>query len=330
MSRYHDQVAAALRAVTIRGPTRYAWLGRGSRPLPATLAAELDELECRDYLVSCLREELYCSFYCHGRPVPARWGEPEPSFADRGLVAAMSQANTGRGSWEPGWTVERVEGDLAIVASARLRAHVPVSECRASSGAVRPGAVVCVRVPKELPELSPGFYTAISDASHPAPLPSRVRVYWNITRVGAPALVGALVSRLNDAGLPFRLKVANHPYRLQRCDAAVLYLRGDVFRAVRATLRDIAARLTADLGPQIPVFTLELAPGVGLAEDAADGESFGVRRCALLADGIVRAYARGIKDTDARLDAVAARFAEDGVRIDAPYLEPSLAARHVL
>ena len=37
------------------------------------------------YLVSCLREELYWSFYCHGRPVPARWGEPEP--VSRGPLA---------------------------------------------------------------------------------------------------------------------------------------------------------------------------------------------------------------------------------------------------
>ena len=33
---------------------------------------------------------------------------------------------------------------------------------------------------------------------------------------------------------------------------------------------------------------------------------------------------------DGRLAAVAARFAEAGVPIDAPYLEPSLAGRHVL
>jgi hypothetical protein len=330
MSRYRDQVAAALRAVRICGPTQYAWLGRRSRPIPAYLAAELAESEGRDYLVACLREELYCSFYCHGRPVPARWGEPEPSFADRRLVAAMSQANTGRGSWEPGWKVERLDSELAVVASARLRARLPVADCRASAGAVRPGAAVSVRVPNELPELSPGFYTIVSDAPQPAPSGSAVRVYWNITRAGAPALVGTLASRLNHEGLPFRLKVANHPYRLQRCDAAVLYLRDDVFRASRATLVQVATTLAGRLGPHTPAFTLELARGVGLAEDPADGESFGVRRCAMLADGIARAHARAITELGARVDAVAERFADDGVRIDAPYLEPALEGRHVL
>jgi HopA1 effector protein family len=328
VSRYRDQVGAALAAVTIRGPARYAWLGRASRRLPAALDAELTEPERRSYLVSCLREELYCSFYCHGGAVPARWGEPEPPFPEPGFVDAMSRANTGHGSWEPGWTVQRVDDGAAVVTSARLRARVPVAGCKVSSGAVRPGAAVSVSMPKELAELSPGFYTVLGDAGDPAP--PEVRVYWNVTRGGAPALVGALASRLNGERAPFRLKVVDHPYRLKRCDAAVLYLRGDVFGAVRPALGEVTAALQGGLEPEIPAFALELAPGVGLAEDAGDGESFGERRCALLADAIVRAHERGVEPVEDRLAAVAARFAEDGVDIDAPYLEPSLAGRHVL
>ena len=77
-------------------------------------------------------------------------------------------------------------------------------------------------------------------------------------------------------------------------------------------------------------FQRQLAPGVGLAENDPRGESFGSRRCALLADGIIRAHEQGtVRDSD-RVEAVAERFAEDGVLIDAPYLDPSLAGRHVL
>ena len=77
-------------------------------------------------------------------------------------------------------------------------------------------------------------------------------------------------------------------------------------------------------------FTRELAPGVGLAEDHRDGGSFGARRCALLADAIVCAHEHGLTKRDERLESVGGRFAEGGVLIDAPYLEPSLAGRHVL
>jgi HopA1 effector protein family len=327
---YPDQIVAALRAVTIRGPSRYAWLGRGSRPLPVSLDADLDESDRRTHLVACLREELYCSFYCHGAPVPARWGAPEPVSADPWLVEAMSQANTGRGSWEPGWRVERLKGQEVVVATDHLRTRVSREDTRAASGAVRPGAAVSVRLPKELPSLSPGFCTLVSDAPRDsASSASVVRVYWNISRAGVPPLVATLTSRLNGEYLPFRLKVADHPFRLERCDAAVLYLAGEIFQALRETLREVAAALTSHLRPEIPAFTLALAPGVGLAEDEG-GESFGARRCALLADGIVRAHVQGLKRMDARFDAVVARFAEDGVMMDAPYLEPSLAGRHVL
>jgi HopA1 effector protein family len=319
VSRYRDQAAAALAAVTIRGPTRYAWLGRASRRLPLSLDAELSDSERRDYLVACLREELYCSFYCHGGPVQARWGEPEPPFPDRELVDALSRANTGRGSWEPGWTVLRVDDGSALVADSRLRARVAIGECR---GDVRPGAAVSVPIPKELPEVSPGYFTVLGDAF--APGPPEVRVYWNVTTSGALALVGALATRLNGDGAPFRLKVGDHPHRLKRCDAAVLYLLGDVFRAMRPALGEVAAALRDRVDPEIPAFTLPFAPGVGLAEDP--GESFGVARCALLADAIVRAHEHGIASGDERLAAVAARFAQAGVEIDAPYL----AGRHVL
>ena len=330
MSRYRDQVAAALDAVTILGPTRYAWLGRRNKPLPASIDAELDESARRRYLVSCLREELYWSFYCHGRPVSARWGAPEPVTGETRLVDALSQANSGRGSWEPGWTVQRLAGEEAVIASARLRARVPLGDCQAQSGAVRPGAAVSVRLPKEFRELSPGFYTVVSEAVDPPSSAGAVRVYWNVSRAGAPALVRVVTSRLNRERAPFRLKVANHPLRLTRCDAAVLYLRGDVFSALSMTLHEVATAMKAHLQPQIPAFTLEFAPGVGLAELDSDGESFGVRRCELLADGILRVRSEGITQTDAQLGAVARRFGEDGVRIDEPYLAPSLAGRHVI
>ena len=329
MSQYREQLADALGAVAIHGPTRYAWQGRRSRPLPTSIDAELDASERRTYLVSCLREELYASFYCHGRPVPARWGESEPVAADPWLVEAMSRANTGRGSWEPGWTVDGIEGEEATVASPRIRARVQLSDCRSASGEIVRGGRVSIRLPKEFQALSPGFYTVNGEAAELDAAPGVVRVYWNIGRSGAPRLVGELAARLNGERVPFRLKVANHAYRLDRCDAAVLYLRGDVFRGSIGALREIAAALSAHLRPQIPAFTLALAPGVGLAEDVGNG-SFGQRRCALLAEGIVLADQQRIVSADERLDAVVACFADAGVSIDAPYLEPSLAGRHVL
>ena len=308
MSRFREQVAAVLDAVVIVGPARYAWMGRPSRPIPPRLDSELDDSQRRDYLASCLREELYSSFYCYGRPVPARWGEAQPLSGEPRLLDALSRANAGRGSWQRGWTIERVEGGEIVASASRLRVRVPAVDCHPEP--VRPGAEVSVRLPKELPRLSPGFWFAVSDA--PAG-DFAVRVYWNVTCAGAPALVATLTTWLNGEGVPFRLKVADHPFRFARRDAAVLYLDAEVFEGVRGRLVETATALAGHLRPGIPAFTLELAPGVGLAEDAG-GESFGGGRCGLLADAIVRSVS------------VAAHFAEAGVDIDAPYR----AGRHVL
>jgi len=330
MSGYRDQIAAAVRAVEIRGTARYAWLGRAARPLPATLEAELDDGARERYLSACLGAELYWSFYCRGRPVPARWGEPEPVTADPGLVADLSRANAGGGGWERGWTVERVDGGAAVVATASVRARIAVGDCDAPDG-LRPGAAVSVRMPNELPALSPGFYTAVGDAPADAASPAGVvRVYWHVTRAGAPELMRAVTTRFGAAAVPFRLKAADHPFRLDRCDAAVLYLSDEGFRAMRGALLEVATALRPHLRPAIPAFTLALAPGVGLAEHDGGGVSFGTHRCNLLAEGLVRAHAREVTDVAGRVGAVAERFAADGVEIDAPYRDPSLAGRHVL
>jgi hypothetical protein len=326
---YRDQVACALRAAVVRSATRYAWLGRLSHPLPVALEDEMSVAERRVYLAGCLREELYASFYCPGRVVPARWGEPQPVAPDRDLEDALSGANAGCGSWEPGWTIERLEGDHAVVASARLRSRVPLVECRPANGRVAAGARVSIRLPKELPSLSPGFFTVVGDAIAGEDR-SLVRVYWHISCAGAPKLVRALTTMLNAARTPFRLKVGDHPARLDRCDGAVLYLRPDGFGEQRCALGRLARELAPHLHSEVPAFTLPLAPGVGLAEDDAADTSFGMRRCVLLADAIVDCHERRIVDLPLRLDAVAARFARDGVDLDAPYLEPAFDGRHAL
>jgi class II lanthipeptide synthase len=324
VSRYRDQVAAALGAVTIRGTDRYTWLGRRSH----APSHGLDVPARRAYLLHCLRQELYWSFYCRGGIVPSRWGEPEPVGWDVRLARAVAAANTGRGR-DARWTIVRVEGEEAVIASAGVRARAPVGACRAANGALKPGVAVSVPALREPSLLSPGFLTVVGDAGEAGDT-GVVRVYWHLTATGAPVLVRAITASLNRERVPFRLKVADHPLRFDRCDAGVLYLPAPGFAALRRQVAAIAEEHARWLRPSVPVFTLPFAPGVGLAEGGSAPQSFGERRCAQLADGIVEAHDQGARRDGARLAVVAARLARDGVQIDAPYLEPSLAGRHVL
>ena len=89
----------------------------------------------------------------------------QPVASDPRLAAALSDATAGSGSWEPGWTVDRHDGDGAIVATPRLRVRVSAAECRAEDGGpIRPAVAVSVRLPKELPALSPGFFMVLGAA----------------------------------------------------------------------------------------------------------------------------------------------------------------------
>jgi hypothetical protein len=314
MSAYRAQVAQAIEAVEILGPLRYAWRGRRSRLPPAALLDLLDAAACRRHLLAGLREELYWSFYCRGGTVPARWGESAPPPAGGRLLRDLAAANTGHGGWEPGWTVERVDGEEAVVVSSRLRVRAPRAACRSDSGELLPGTAVSLALPAERPALSPGFVTLVGDSGEESST-GVVRVYWHVTHRGAAPLVGALTSKLNAAAVPFRLKLLDHPARFDRCDAAVLYLDAADFTALRHWCVALAAELSGSLRPAVPALTLALAPGVAAAEDDGTGESFGVVRCTLVAEGLLDAHER---DEDP-FSAVAARFAGAGVDLDAPY-----------
>jgi HopA1 effector protein family len=231
---YREQLAAAVRAVGVRGDEGYVWLERARRTVPHSIAGLLDASERRALLVAALRDELYRSFYCHGGPVPSQRGEQPPVAGDSRLVRALSKANCGSGSWEDGWKVESSEGGEIVASTPRLRVRVREDDCRIDGGQAD------LRLPKELTQRSPGFYLAIGDVTLDQSAERFVRAYWNVTAAGAPALVRELTSRLNAAGTPFRLKVVNHPARFERCDAAVLYLSGPAFMQVRKQICEVA------------------------------------------------------------------------------------------
>jgi hypothetical protein len=329
MIDYREQVANALRAVTVTSPTSYAWFGRASLPLPRAILAALDPATSRRYLVDALQRELYRSFYSQGRPAPAQPRRGVPARSDYAFARTLSEANSGSTVWEPGWRLERLERGIAHVRRDGLSVRARASDCR---GPVEAGAPVNVRRPKELTAASPGFYVALGDA-----VPARdrddveVRVYFNVGPAGAAALVAACTRLLNDALVPFSLKVVDHPTAYTRCDTAILYLDVGGYDQAREALPPIAAACALHLRGQLPAFTKRLEHGVSAGEHRpALGSSFGSSRCRIVAEGIVAAHVRSESGLSARVDAVARRFADHGLSIEAPYLVPGPSERHAL
>jgi len=325
MSGYREQVAAVLAAAHVHSRTGYSWFGQRISPLPEAAEKAMSADTARRYLRHCLQSKLYDDFYCQGSAAAAAQA---PGIADMPrftpFADALSAANTGQGSREEGWQVRAVQDGQVVVERHQLRLWVAAAEV-VTAGGSRPeaGGMVSVRLPKELLKLSPGFYMALGDEGLPChdaePL---VRFYWNLESDTAPRLVRELTGRLNQARIPFRLKVVNDHRRYTRCDAGVLYVPRRHYPTVVAVVRTVHGAVRDGLAPQTPALTKQLAPGLGLAEEPPGGDSFGTHRCGLLADGIIRAHEQGRRSLADRMQVIADRLEEDGISLDAPFLNP--------
>ena len=241
---------------------------------------------------SDLADEIYAQLHCrlpaelHARD--ARGGE---RIDGREFFGQLSQANTGRGSWQSPWTVRALEPDGRVVAeSMGVRFWCAPPEVRGA----RPLAVgdrVQVFIPAEYRQLIPGFYMATGDADDVdgAPL---VRVYWSVRARGAAALLSLITRDLNAAGVPFRFKVPIDPRDFGRADAAVLYLRRELAATAAPLLARITETVRTELGDATSAFVKRLAPGVGMAEDPGGETSFGQHRSRMLADALASAPVR--------------------------------------
>jgi class II lanthipeptide synthase len=325
MSDYRGQVEAAIRATVFQTPTTFSWFGKLSPQLTRLVRRALTPETARAYLLFNLQSQLYKDFYCRGFAAPARREVIGlPAVEAMSFVQQLSDANGGSGCWENGWEVRAIEGDRLVVQRRGLELRAGPDDYRASRDCpIEPGMRLSLRFPKELLNVSPGFYLALGDEElTDDDSRTLVRIYWNLMSEGAIQLIQSASTLLNQAKLPSRLKTLNDPTRYTRCDAAVLYVRQGDYDAVSAVLKAIYPELAAHLKRGTPVFTKRIAPGVGLAEDPGDGESFGLHRCRVLAEGLIRAYQRREKSIQERLRTVERCFAEHNVNLDAPFLNP--------
>lgn len=311
-------------AATLLPPARFAWLGRGSPELAPEVAAAAPAEALRAHLAEALTQRLYEDFYLAGRVVERRSqyaGSRRPAGNPQ-YVRLLDDANAGQGTSQAGWAVVGHEQDAVVIRREGLTLRAAPSELVVGPAGLGSGAPVALRMPKGLAARLPGFYLALSDVPVPDDTGTTARVYWNLYPDAAPTLVRAATTLLNQSGLPFRLKLLNDPDRYDRCDAAVLYLPAGQLAAAHEAWAALHGAVAGGLKRPVPALTLRLAPGVGFAEEPPSGDSFGQHRCRLLADGIVRGWERGAATVAERLAVVIECFAEAGIDIERPYLNP--------
>ncbi|HVG00548.1 MAG TPA: T3SS effector HopA1 family protein, partial [Chloroflexia bacterium] len=319
---YLLQVRSAVEATGITSPTAYSWFGAATRTLPAQLARSASPGTARSYLTYSLQMRLYNNFYCKGTAQPADNQVSQHALAGiTPFVQELIAANSGAGYREDGWIVRKEEAGEVVVSRSESTLRVPAASCSPPAGQGQVGGEASIWFPKDLLGISPGYYMVVSNKPlSQADEAQIVRLYWHIRAEGAVRLVRVVTRLFNEAELPFKLKVVNDPRRFQRCDAAVLYIsRADFSRSVEYVER-VRVEIASEMREPVPALTRKLAPGLGLAEDPEDHESFGLHRCAMLAEGLVRAYEKGKEGVEERLREVAGRLVEAGIDIEQPYL----------
>jgi hypothetical protein len=314
-SGHRASIAEAVDALEVHADGRYSWFGRAT----GFGEADLDETATRALAAYEIELRLYLDFYTRGRATPAPERQITPAdLGRRDMVDRYREANTGRGTVEPGWCMLSAGQDTIDVRRGGLRLRVAPDDVVADGG-LTAGAAVGVRMPNALMNRSPGHYMALGDAPFDHETDA-VRLYWNTTPDGAVQVMSVLTRDLNLLGIPFILKALDDSSTFTRCDACVLYAPRTASGDVIAIASRAAAILGDELKPTVPALTHRLAPGLGYAEDPANGESFGRHRCALIADGIVDAWRGGSNGLESRMDAVVGRFAQDGLSVDLPFL----------
>lgn len=248
---------------------------------------------------------------------------------DVAFYQRLHESNFGQGYFDPTWAVLREESDGSLaVTKGGLRLHIQRDKyLQPSQQAAVVGDSVAILMPKN--RMQNGFYMAIGNLGFSRIEDSKsqqvtVRIYFNLTSSGAVAVMGSLTQLLNEIAIPFSFKVLYNPKDYQRYDSGVLYFDKKDYEAVGRVLKIVYAEQRSHFKPEVPLFTKQLAAGLGLAEEPeqkfAEQESFGMNRCQIVANGLLEACQQGNDSLEGRMKAIFRKFSRFGIDLNRVYL----------
>ncbi|MBW4457476.1 MAG: hypothetical protein KME55_35190 [Nostoc indistinguendum CM1-VF10] len=242
---------------------------------------------------------------------------------DVGFYKRLHESNFGEGYFDSGWSVLREESDGSLaVTQGGLRVHIQRNKhLQPTEVAAVVGDFVAIRMPKN--RVQNGFYMAVSNVA-PENHENLVRVYFNFSPEGAVTVMSSMTRRLNAIPIFFHFKVLYNPDDYKRYDSGVLYFEKGNYEAVRQVLEVIYVENQSHFQPEVPLFTMQLAPGLGLAEEPnqkfAVQESFGMNRCQIVANGLLTAWYQEDNSIEGRMQAICKQFSSLGIELHCSYL----------
>jgi hypothetical protein len=328
--RTYEELVPVFQALVITSPLSFAFAGEGHvvNPAATTLPGFEDHPLPPDPLVRDLQSVFYNRCYARRLGDPTHDGAPPvTSLHDAGYVRLLADGNQSVARWDPGWVIYDLGagGQVFIRKGDCQRAAVPGEFVSANPPGLPAfvGSVVSVVVHREAVGAQPGWYFAYGDTlSDVWDEFTLLRFYFHCTETHSPELLRHLTAQLNKYRVPFRLKAPTAPALYNRTDALVLYVAKRYFDVTARLIAALPDEIAARLHESVPLFTKPIRPGVGFAEEPNTGESFGMHRCRLTAEGVVEAWRAGDQSAEGRMRAVAGRFGVNNMRLDRPYQNP--------
>jgi hypothetical protein len=233
------------------------------------------------------------------------------------FLANLRAANPIAQRHEDGWTVARADPSGAwLINAAQQQRFAALGEIIPLAGAIAPGLPVRLLHMRETVTGPAGHYLISGRPVFDPQTGRQVRFYWNVGPNGAATFLREIGARLDRRRIPFQAKIPVDPARYARTDAGVLYLNDEDVEACRDAITATYRALHDSLRPAVPLFTREIAPGLAFAESPPTRESFGMHRCALVAEGLVMAQQRGVREAEARLAILRERLTAYGLELD--------------
>jgi hypothetical protein len=266
--------------------------------------------------------------FSYARPFRSQsWRQPPaaPDAPDLQFLELLARHNQTQSRWDTGWLVYQAmpNGQVFVQKGESQRSAMPGEFVLANmpgSGA-QAGSPVSLYVQRDSAAAQLGFYFAFSDTLTDVwDEFSLLRFYFHVSSEGAPALLDYVTKAMNRFRIPFRFKTLAYPGHYDRADAAVLYTAKRYHHLVAHLVGNLPEAVAKNLQETPPLYTYSIRDGVGMAEEPNTGESFGMNRCRMVAEGIYDAWIRGSQSTGDRLNAIAARFFWNGFDLARPHL----------
>jgi hypothetical protein len=242
----------------------------------------------------------------------------------------LTSNNHGQGYADPDWVVVKQVKDRWHVSKNDLTLHIQPRHLVEPSVELSPGQLVSLMMPPSLVER--GVYIAVGDMGSvnntSRPEDSTInQLYFNVGTGGAICILGSLTRKLNQAKVPFNLKIKYYEAEFDNLDAVILEFHSSDSELIHSVVKATYEDHRADFRREIPFFGKLLAPGLGFTEKPRSPEfpqeNLGHHCCGVIALALVEQWQQNSLPNN-QIKFVLNYLSQAGIDIEHLYLNPNL------